>query len=241
MSDARPIIAITSYVAQARWGYWDLPAALLPFAYVEAVRVAGGRPVLLPPMVEGAAETVAIADGLVFSGGPDIDPALYGEALSEATFGVQPERDAAELELLRTALADDTPVLGICRGMELLNVAHGGTLAQDLPAVVGHDEHRTAPGRFDVHSVSPLPGTRTGEILSEPTSICSAHHQGIATLGRGLTVAARAHDGSIEAIEDPTKPFVLGVLWHPEEGDDRRLFAALIEAARGSERCAIAV
>ncbi len=228
----RPIIALTSYVAPARWGAWKLPAALVPLDYVEAVCAAGGRPVLLPPMTEGVGETLAIADGLVFSGGPDIDPKNYGATIAGATSEVRPERDAAELGLLRAALAQDIPVLGICRGMQLLNVARGGTLVQHLPDVVHHVGHRTEPGRFDIHAARIRRGTRTAEILGERVSVCSAHHQGIATVGDGLIATAWADDESIEAIEDPRKEFVVGVLWHPEAGDDNSLFEALVLAAQ---------
>jgi putative glutamine amidotransferase len=188
--------------------------------------------VLLPPMVDGVAETLAVADGVIFSGGPDLDPATYDARPAAATFGVQTDRDAAELALLRAALERDLPVLGICRGMQLLNVAYGGALAQHLPDVVGHDGHRTEPGRFDVHPVSTLGGSRVASVVGEQPAVCSAHHQGIATVGNGLVASAWAQDGSVEALEDPRKAFVVGVIWHPEEGDDRRLFAALVEAAR---------
>jgi putative glutamine amidotransferase len=232
----RPIIAITSYAAPARWGAWKLPAALIPLDYVDAVAAAGGRPIVIPPMLEGVAETLAIADGLVLSGGPDIDPRNYGATLAGADTEVRPERDAAELALLRLALERDLPVLGVCRGMQLINVARGGSLVQHLPDVVHHVGHRTEPGRFDVHTVKIRGRSRTGEILGDRVSVCSAHHQGIATVGEGLIATAWAEDESIEAIEDPTKTFVVGVLWHPEGGQDNSLFVALVEAARRGGR-----
>ncbi|HEY3728716.1 MAG TPA: gamma-glutamyl-gamma-aminobutyrate hydrolase family protein [Solirubrobacteraceae bacterium] len=226
------MIGITSYLAQARWGFWDLPAALVPLGYANAVAAAGGRPVLLPPMLDGVAETLDAVDGLIFCGGPDIDPAVYGQRPGPETAAVSPERDPAELALLRAALDEEVPVLGICRGMQLLNVAYGGTLIQHLPAVVGHDGHRTRPGSFDVHEVVLAPGTRVEAILGERAEGCSGHHQGIDAVGDGLTAAGWAADGSVEALEDPEQRFALGVLWHPEEGEDHRLFAALVEAAR---------
>jgi gamma-glutamyl-gamma-aminobutyrate hydrolase PuuD len=234
VSSDRPIIAITSYTASARWSYWELPAALLPLGYVEGVAAAGGRPVLLPPMIEGVSETLSIADGLVFAGGPDIDPACYGDTAAGDTFGVQAERDAAELALLHAAMELDVPLLGICRGMQLLNVAYGGTLTQHLPDVVGHDGHRTAPGHFDVHGIRTSANSHAGNILGERASVYSAHHQGIAVLGDGLVPTAWAQDGSVEALEDPTNGFAVGVLWHPEEGTDGRLFSALVDAARAA-------
>ena len=232
----RPIIAITSYAAPARWDAWKLPAALVPLDYVDAVAAAGGRPVLLPPMTEGVAETLAIADGLVLSGGPDIDPKNYGATIAGGASDVRPERDAAELVLLRAALEQDLPLLGICRGMQLLNVARGGTLVQHLPDVVHHVGHRTEPGRFDVHAVKLRRGSRAADILGERVSVCSAHHQGIATVGDGLIATAWADDESIEAIEDPRRTFAVGVLWHPEAGEDNRLIEALVEAAREGGR-----
>ena len=146
MSSQRPIIGITTYVAQARWGAWDQPAALTPLGYVDSTVAAGGRPVLLPPVGGSVTETLALLDGIVFVGGPDLDPVLYGVEPDPETTDLRPDRDAAELALMRGAIAAELPVLGICRGMQLLNVLAGGTLHQHLPAVVGHSGHRTAPG-----------------------------------------------------------------------------------------------
>ncbi|HEY2259289.1 MAG TPA: gamma-glutamyl-gamma-aminobutyrate hydrolase family protein [Solirubrobacteraceae bacterium] len=232
----RPVIGITSYVAQAQWGLWDLPAALVPLSYAAAVAATGGRPVLLPPMVDGIGETLAAVDGLIFCGGPDIDPAVYGQRAAAATAALSPERDPAELSLLRAALADDVPLLAICRGMQLLNVVRGGTLVQHLPDVVGHEGHRTRPGSFDVHEVQLAPETRIGTVLGPRVTGCSGHHQGIDVIGDGLTAAGWAFDGSVEALEDPGRRFALGVLWHPEEGEDRRLFVALVQAAARSRQ-----
>jgi len=228
----RPMIGITSYVAAARWGFWELPAALIPLGYVNAIDAAGGRPVILPPVLDGVQETLASLEGLVLSGGPDLDPASYGQARARATTLVAPERDAAELALLRAALARDMPVLGVCRGMQLINVAYGGALVQHLPDLVGHDGHRTRPGRFDVHPVEIAPATRAGAILGERAKVCSGHHQGLGEIGAGLQAVAWAPDGSVEAVEDRRQRFLVGVLWHPEEGEDGRLFEALISAAR---------
>ncbi len=226
-----PIVGITSYVAQARWGFWDLPAALVPLGYVKAVAASGGRPVLLPPLTAGVQETLAGLDALILCGGPDLDPAAYGEDRAPATTPVSPERDAAEFALLRAALHSDLPVLGICRGMQVINVAYGGTLVQHLPDVVGHDGHRTQPGRFDVHPVRLAPGSRVGSILGGVVDVSSGHHQGIATVGDGLVATGWAEDDSVEAIEDVAKSFVVGVIWHPEEGENLGLFEALLAAA----------
>lgn len=231
VGDRRPIIAITCYQAPARWGFWSLPAALVPLGYVEAVTAAGGRPVLLPPLDDGLSETLTVADGLVFAGGPDIGPARYGERATDETAPLSPERDSAELGLLASALDAEVPVLGICRGMQLLNVAYGGSLVQHLPDVVGHDGHRTQPGRFDLHPVRIDPTSRVGTVLGDGAVVHSGHHQGIGTVGSGLQASAWADDGSVEALEDRAHPFAVGVLWHPEEGEDRRLFRALVEAA----------
>jgi len=232
MSSARPVIGVSCYVADARWGAWELPAALTPFGYVRSTAAAGGRPVLLPPMLDAIPETLAALDGLVLVGGPDLDPVSYGAHLDPRTTDTRPQRDLAELALLRAALDAELPVLGICRGMQLLNVAYGGSLHQHLPDVVGHDGHRTQPGHFDVHDVLITPGSRTAAVLGERVAVHSAHHQGIGEVGEGLLVSARADDGSVEGLELPDRDYVLGVLWHPEAGEDRRLFDALTEAAR---------
>ena len=227
----RPLIGITSYVADARWGFWELPAALVPLGYVQAVTTAGGRPVVLPPVPGAAAETLTALDGLILCGGPDLDPAVYGQERLPASTPVAPQRDAAELALLHGALELDLPVLGICRGMQLINVAYGGDLVQHLPDVVGHDGHRTRAGAFDLHPIELAAASRAGAILGERADVHSGHHQGLATVGAGLEAVAWAEDGSVEAVEDPRSRFVVGVLWHPEEGSDGRLFEALVQAS----------
>lgn len=235
MPERRPVIGITTYVADARWGPWDQPAALVPRGYVDAVWRAGGRPVLLPPSREAVADTLELVDGLILCGGPDVEPSLYGQRRAAATVHLSPERDLPELDLLQGAVARDRPVLGICRGMQLLNVACGGSLVQHLPDAIGHDRHATRPGRFDLHQVQTVAGSRVAAILGAGALVHSGHHQGLAALGEGLTVGARAADGTIEAIERPASRFVVGVLWHPEQGEDGRLFTALARAA-GADR-----
>jgi putative glutamine amidotransferase len=228
----RPIVGITSYAEDARWGVWELPAALVPLAYVRAVERAGGRPLVVPPSAEAVEETLDALHGLVLSGGADLDPASYGAEPHAETDGVRPERDGAELALLEAALARDLPVLAVCRGSQVLNVARGGDLVQHLPEVVGHEGHKDTPGVFSDHDVEVLSGTKLHDVVGGRAPVKSHHHQGYGSLGKGLRESARAEDGTVEAIEDPSRRFALGVLWHPEEGEDAALFEALVAEAR---------
>ena len=228
----RPVIGITSYAEQARWGVWDAPAALIPMAYVQAVERAGGRPLLVPPSEEAIEETLDALDGLLFSGGSDLDPELYGADPHPETDGVRPERDRAEIALLEAALQRDMPVLAVCRGSQVFNVARGGDLVQHLPEVVGDEKHKHTPGVFADHDVDVKAGTRLGQLLGDRAPVKSHHHQGYGRLGEGLVESAQAEDGTIEAFEDPSRRFALGVLWHPEEGEDARLFEQLVDEAR---------
>jgi len=227
----RPIVGITSYAQEASWGAWVLPAALVPLSYVQSVEQAGGRALVIPPANDGVEETLDAIDGLVLSGGADVDPAHYGAGNHDETVA-QPERDAAEFALLEGALARDMPVLGVCRGMQLLNVLHGGALHQHLPELVGHDGHRETPGVFSEHPVELAEGSVVASLLGSRTTVKSSHHQGVESVGAGLVAAGVADDGTIEVVEDPARRFVLGVLWHPEEDKDKRLFEALVEEAR---------
>ena len=226
---ARPVIGITTYVERARWGAWDTEAALVPYDYVRAVEQAGGRAVLVPPDAEGSTELLDALDGLIFSGGNDLEPSGYGAEAHPATNGTNPSRDRGELALLTAALERDLPVLAICRGVEVLNVARGGDIVQHLPEVVGHEEHREVVGEFSEHAVRVEPSSRLGDVRG---TVKSHHHQGLGRIGDGLREVAWAEDGVVEALEDPDKPFVVGVLWHPEAGEDQRLFEQLVEAAR---------
>jgi putative glutamine amidotransferase len=229
----RPVIGITTYVTPAKWSYWELEAALIPHDYVRAVEEAGGRPLLVPPSDEGIDETLDSLDGIVFSGGSDLDPGHYGAEPHAETFGIHAERDRAELELMKAALERDMPVLGICRGIQVLNVARGGNLIQHLPEIVGHEGHKhNPPGAFIDHDVAIEPETTLAQILGERHGVKSHHHQGLDAVGEGLRVSAHAEDGSVEGVEDPERRFALGVLWHPEAGEDRKLFEALVEQAR---------
>ncbi len=224
---ARPVVGITTYVTQARWGYWDLEAALIPFDYVREVERAGGRALLVPPAVDGVEETLDALDAVVFTGGSDVDPALYGEDAHPETTGIVRMRDDGELALLRAALDRDMPVLGICRGIQVLNVGMGGDLDQHLE---GH--RHDPPGQFLEHDVEIAPGTKLAGMLGDRTTVMSHHHQGVKTLAPGLVETARADDGLVEAIEAPAKRFAVGVLWHPEAGEDARLFETLVAEAR---------
>jgi putative glutamine amidotransferase len=228
----RPLIGITSYDEPVAWGAWNVEAVLVPAAYVRAVERAGGRALVVPPTELGFEETLAALDGLIFSGGGDIDPGAYGADAHDETKGVNAKRDEAELALLREALHRDMPVLAVCRGSQVLNVALGGDLVQHLPEVVGHDRHLHTPGEFADHDVRLEPRTRVGTILGERAPVKSHHHQAFGRLGGGLREAAWADDGTVEAIEDPSRRFAVGVLWHPEEGEDLALFESLVEEAR---------
>jgi gamma-glutamyl-gamma-aminobutyrate hydrolase PuuD len=226
------VIGITSYAQPARWGAWELPAALIPLMYVEAVERAGGRPVVVPPCAGGVEETLDLLDGIVFSGGADVAPSAYGAEPHPLTDEPQERRDRAELALLEAALERDLPLLAICRGSQLLNVLRGGDLVQHLPDEVGHSDHRETPGVFSEHEVEVDDGTLLRSLVGEHATVKSSHHQGLGRLGAGLVESARALDGTREALEDPSRRFALGVLWHPEADGDQRLFEALVAEAR---------
>ena len=226
-----PVIGITTYLTPATFGVWEEDAVLVPAAYVRAVEAAGGRALLVPPSTDAIPETLDALDGLLFSGGSDLDPETYGQKTHAETNGIVPERDSAEIALLQAALERDMPVLAVCRGSQVLNVALGGDLVQHLPDVVGDEKHKHTAGVFADHDVDVLPGTRVEQILGDHAPVKSHHHQGYGRLGEGLREAARAEDGTVEALEDPSRRFALGVLWHPEAGEDFALFEALVEEA----------
>ncbi|WP_318204456.1 gamma-glutamyl-gamma-aminobutyrate hydrolase family protein [Streptomyces sp. SCL15-4] len=225
---ARPLIGVSTYLESgARWGVWELEAVLLPAAYPRLVQRAGGLAFLLPPDApERAAAAVARLDGLVVAGGPDVDPARYGAERSARTGPPAHERDAWELALIEAALAAGVPLLGVCRGMQLLNVALGGTLVQHL------DGHAETVGVFGGHPVKPVPGTLYGGIVPEELTVPTYHHQAVERLGAGLVPSAYAADGTVEAVELPAdRGWVLGVQWHPEQSEDLRVMRALVTAA----------
>jgi putative glutamine amidotransferase len=228
-----PVIGISAYSELARWGVWELHATLIPQDYVDQVAAAGGVPVLLPP-VPGVEAAVSRIDGLIISGGPDVEPGRYGEEPGPLTTVVRPDRDEAELALFRAAYEAGKPVLGICRGMQLMNVALGGTLIQHLPDVVGHDGHSPTPGTMGEHMITVSESSCLAGIVGAGSAVVPTHHhQGIGKLGSGLVPTAWADDGTIEAFEldQAGHPFALAVQWHPEASIELSLFRALIAAA----------
>ena len=241
----RPVIGMCAALERARWSVWDLEAMLLPRTYAAAVQDAGGLPVLLVPdphLVGDPSEALDLIDGLLLAGGADIDPGAYGQPTHQATNGTVPERDSFEIALVRAAIGRDLPVLGICRGMQLINVARGGTLVQHLPEHLGHREHRRTIGSFDGahHEVQLAEGTLAIRVVGEARHATkSHHHQGVDSLGEGLRVSATSVlDGLPEAIELSGRRFVLGVQWHPEADDESAVVDALVAAAaaHASER-----
>lgn len=228
---SKPLIGLSTYVEQAKWGVWDVPAALLPRSYVDSVVNAGGVPVLLPSVGEDTSALAAV-DALVLTGGADIDPQRYGHESHERSVS-RPERDAFEFALVRDAVERGLPVLGVCRGMQVLNVAYGGTLVQHLPERLGHGEHQPSPAVYGHNRITLTPGSRAASILGGEAKGQCYHHQAVDELGQGLIATGHAADGTIEALELPGERFVLGVQWHPEqETEDLRLFKALVAAAR---------
>lgn len=224
----RPLIGVSTYLeAGARWGVWELEAALLPVGYPRLVQRAGGLAAMLPPDDPAyAAAAVARLDGLVIAGGPDVEPVRYGAEPHPRTGPPARERDAWELALIDAALTARVPLLGICRGMQLLNVALGGTLVQHL------DGHAEVVGVFGSHAVKPVPGSLYAGVVPEETWVPAYHHQAVDRLGEGLVPSAYADDGTVEALELPSgEDWVLGVQWHPEMGEDVRVMRALVEAA----------
>ncbi len=239
MDGERPLIGIVTAIEQARWGVWDTAAALSPIGYVEAVQRSGAMAILIPPdpqLAEDPEPVLDLLDGLLLAGGSDIGPSRYGQPPHPETSGVVPTRDATELALARAAIERDLPLLGICRGMQLINVALGGTLVQHLPDFVGHGDHRRNPGSFDgsEHDVTLDRGSLAARATGEELHITmSHHHQGVDLVGDGLVVTGRsALDDLPEAIEAPARTYVLGVQWHPEVDERSRVVASLVEEAR---------
>ena len=239
MSDAHPVIAILAHITDAIYGVWNQPSVVLPAGYVTEVQRAGGIALVLTPdgyLVDHPDELLDRVDGVILSGGGDIDPAAYGAEPHPDTSLVMPERDAFELALTRRAVERDLPVLGVCRGMQVLNVAFGGTLLQHLPEHFGHGEHRRVAGSFDGndHDVSLTDGSLAARAAGELVHATkSHHHQGVAEGGEGLVVTGTAMlDDLVEAIELPERRFVLGVQWHPEADERSRVIGALVRAAQ---------
>ena len=227
-----PVVGITAYEEDASWGVWHTTAAVLPASYVHAVEAAGGVPVLLPAQETDVDTLVGRLDAVVLTGGPDVDPGRYGATRQFVTDEPRHQRDQFELDLLKASQAAGLPILAICRGLQVLNVARGGTLVQHLPDALHSDAHRPEPGRFADQLVSVDPTSRLAAALgTTEVEVSCHHHQAIAELGRGLKAVARSRDGLIEGAEDPSAPFIIGVQWHPEVRVDLSLFSALVAAA----------
>ncbi|HEY7968122.1 MAG TPA: gamma-glutamyl-gamma-aminobutyrate hydrolase family protein [Solirubrobacteraceae bacterium] len=234
-----PLIGICTALEQAKWGVWDQPAMLLPRNYIDTIQKAGGVALMLPPDGAVIAEpdlVLDVIDGLILAGGADLDPSSYGAERDPRTMHTVPERDDFELALARRAIERDIPFLGICRGMQVMNVAQGGTLIQDLPTALGHDEHCRVPGSFNGadHPVHMLAGSQAAKASGgEHAGTLSHHHQGIAELGEDLVVSGWSDiDELPEAIEVPDRRFALGVQWHPEADVTSQVIATLVVEAR---------
>lgn len=237
MSNERPVIGICTSIESAHWGAWEMLSNISPRTYSLAVQRAGGLALLLPPddaVAESPDEVLDLLDGLVLAGGSDIDPATYGASPHPQTAGAREDRDRFELALGTRALERDLPLLGICRGMQMLNVIQGGTVEQHLPDRIGNEDHRHTPGVFADHTVELTAGSLAARVVGNDVSaVRSHHHQGVAELGEDLIVTGRsAGDDVIEAIERPDRRFALGVLWHPEEDEQSGVIGGFVEEAR---------
>ena len=237
--DQYPVVGLSAHRERARWRQWDLDADLLNARYSAALEAAGAVPVLLPigrgsraELASAAAAVVRRLDALVVSGGPDVTPQRYGEPPGPHTDGTRDDRDAWELALLDAAAQRRTPVLGICRGMQLFAVHAGGVLDQHVPDLVGHEGHRPTASGFGTSPVEVVPGTRLASLVGPRLDVPCHHHQSVRT-HPGLIAAAWAQDGLLEAVEAPGDHFWLAVQWHPEQVADTGLFAGLVTAARG--------
>ncbi|HEY0716125.1 MAG TPA: gamma-glutamyl-gamma-aminobutyrate hydrolase family protein [Streptosporangiaceae bacterium] len=229
---ARPLIGITGQLEAAHWGDWVREAVLSPLTYTRAVERAGGTPVILPPVpAESVARLAEGLDGLVLTGGADVNPALYQDEPHEQADIPDRRRDRFELALVRAAIDADLPVLAIGRGLHILNVARGGALIQYLPETVGHHGHAAGKAKMTPHDVSLNPGSVLGKLLGERARVMALHHQAVKQAGSGLVCVAWADDQVIEAVELEGHRFAIGVQWHPEEDDDLRIFQALVAAA----------
>ncbi len=232
---ARPMIGVTAYDEEAAWGFWHKQASLVPAEYVRSLASAGANPVVIPVQdeLEGAPDLfVERFDGLLFTGGPDVDPARYGAEPHPRSQPPRRARDSQELALLSAAERSGLPVLAVCRGMQLLNVVRGGTLHQHLPDVVGHEEHNPTPGAFSRHLVRVDEASLLHKALGwDARYVPTHHHQAIDRLADGLDAAAWAEDGTIEGVEDPSKQFLIGVQWHAEADDDPAVFESLVAVA----------
>ncbi len=234
-TERRPRIGITAYLEPARFRTWDQDAALVPRTYVDMVAVTGGVPVLLPPVGDPDGDVLRGLDGLVLVGGADVDPARYGAGRHPTTRPTAPDRDHFELGLAGLALARDLPVLGVCRGAQVVNIALGGTLHQHVPDLVGSDAHRPGASEFGAVRVRVQEGSLVARLVGPEVHVHCHHHQSLDRVGSGLVVVGWSDDGIVEAVELPGHRFVVGVQWHPErDATDFRLMAGLVRAAAGS-------
>ncbi len=237
LKGSRPLIGLTTYLEQAQTGVWDVQASFLPKVYFEAVNNAGGIAVLLPPQPVNREIADAVLDGLdglIITGGKDVNPARYGQDAHPETDEPRLDRDEWEDVLLTAAIERDLPFLGICRGAQMLNVALGGTLVQHLPDVLGTTRYNLGGGEFADNPVIVDTDSTLGSLIGDSIEVKSYHHQAIDSVAEGLTVTARSDDGVIQAVELAGATFGLGVQWHPEQGaeEDAKLFAGLVDAAR---------
>jgi len=229
----RPLIGVSTYREPATWGRWrDVDATLVPAAYSNAVRAGGATPILIPPLgpADSAASVLSRLDGLLISGGSDVNPSRYGEHPHAATVGWRDDRDVSEMALIHAADDLGTPLLGVCRGMQIMAVAAGGRLIQHVPDVTGHDGHSPGPDSYGAVVVRTVAGSRLAGLLGERVAVACHHHQAVAA-HPGFVPAGYAADGLLEAIEQPGEQFRLAVQWHPETQTDIRLFEALARAA----------
>lgn len=237
---ASPLVGLTTYREQASWGVWSEPADLLPASYADGVQRAGGVPVLLPPMDPDMAPAALDAvHGLLIAGGPDVDPAQYGAERDPATGPPRPGRDAWELALVHEALTRDLPVLAVCRGMQVLNVALGGDLRQHLPDELGTDVHCPTAGVHGRHAVLLSAGSTLHSVLGDRAEVATYHHQGVGRLGTGLVATGWTDDGVVEGIELSGQRWMLGVQWHPEAFAGEPLFAAFVAACLAYRSAAV--
>lgn len=229
--ELRPLIGITGHLEPARWGDWVREAVVSPASYARAVHRAGGIPVVLPPIPGDGTELIRGLSGLVLSAGGDVDPELYGEQPGPRTGEPDSRRDRFEFAVIRAAVEARLPFLAICRGIQVLNVALGGTLIQHLPDEIGHDTHAPGPGDSARHDIRISGESKLGGIVGTTASVSGSHHQAVQRLGAGLVAVAWAADQVVEAVELQRHPFGIGVQWRPEDGQDRRLFEAFAKAA----------
>jgi putative glutamine amidotransferase len=240
MGMGRPIIGITGELEAARWGNWIREAVVSPVSYTRVVERAGGAPVVLPPVP--ASSVPALIEGLaglVLAGGKDLDPSLYDEIPHEQTDAPDHRRDRFELLMTRAAIEADLPFLAIGRGMHVLNVARGGTLTQHLPDRIGDESHKPDPVKMAMHDVQISAASRLGRVLGAAAQVPAAHHQAISSIGSGLLTVAWTQDQVVEAVELQGHRFGIGVQWHPEEGDDLRIFEALVAACNSAAQARV--